>query len=100
MFYAKKEWIFVIIIKEKEKKMNSNKQYDDLYIIMIDIDQIFILHSQLVCFNRNKKLLRISCNSCRSFDVYCDDVKKSDISMLDEHRTKQKVVKWWIANYW
>lgn len=30
MFYAKKEWIFVIIIKEKEKKMNSNKQYDDL----------------------------------------------------------------------
>lgn len=53
-----------------------------------------------VCFNRNKKLLRISCNSCRSFDVYCDDVKKSDISMLDEHRTKQKVVKWWIANYW
>lgn len=41
MFYAKKGWIFVII-KGKEKKMNSNKQYDDLYIMMID--SVKLLH--------------------------------------------------------
>lgn len=67
MFYAKKEWIFVIIIKEKEKKMNSNKQYDDLYIIMIDIDQIFILHSQL------NEYVSIAIKSCCEFHVTVAD---------------------------
>lgn len=69
MFYAKKEWIFVIIIKEKEKKMNSNKQYDDLYIMMIDIDQIFILHSQL----KMNEYVLIAIKSCCEFHVTVAD---------------------------
>lgn len=47
--------------------MNSNKQYDDLYIIMIDIDQIFILHSQL-----NEYVL-IAIKSCCEFHVTVAD---------------------------
>lgn len=66
-FTQRKNEFLLLLLRKKKKKMNSNKQYDDLYIIMIDIDQIFILHSQL-----NEYVL-IAIKSCCEFHVTVAD---------------------------